>query len=311
MLDKRDIEPEAEEILPRAKTRRPPIESSHLAPAVRALEERARTVRLHILNMIHRAGSGHAGPSLSIADILVALYFARLRHDPKQPAWRDRDRLILSKGHAAPALYATLAEAGYFPVEDLLNLRRMESPLQGHPELGTPGVDVMSGSLGQGLSIANGIAMAGRLDGKTYRVYVLLGDGECDEGQVWEAAMTASHYKLENVVVIVDCNNMQSDGSTEQIKSKKPLAEKWKAFGWRVFEINGHDFYDILLTLDEALEVKGRPKAIIAHTVKGKGVSFMENNGDFHSGALSEQIFERASIELGHPVKSSGSERSR
>jgi len=250
------------------------------------LQGKARCLRCHIIGMTATAGSGHPGGSLSSADIVAALYFGVLRHDPDRPQWEDRDRFVLSKGHAAPVLYAALAESGYFPRELLYDLRKCDSPLQGHPDMGLlPGVEASTGSLGQGLSIANGMALAGRLDGKDYRVYVLLGDGEVDEGQVWEAAMAASHYKLDSVTAILDRNRQQIDGWTRDVMSLEPLADKWRAFGWHVLEADGHDMEAILEALTTAQQVKGRPSIVIAHTTKGKGASFMENNLRFHGNA--------------------------
>ena len=266
--------------------------------AIRELEDKARKIRRHVINMIYVAGSGHPGGSLSCVDILTALYFHIMHHNPLEPEWTDRDRFILSKGHAAPALYATLAEAGYFPVGELPSLRKIESMLQGHPDRKVPGVEFSSGSLGQGLSIASGIALAGKLDKSVYRVYTLLGDGECDEGQVWEAAMLASHYKLDNLVAIIDRNGLQIDGLTEKIMRLEPLAGKWRAFGWHVIEIEGNKIEGIITALDEAKSIRGRPTAIIAHTFKGKGISFMEWIGAFHGRALNKEEMEKALEEL-------------
>lgn len=235
-------------------------------------------IRKNILRMIGEAGSGHLGGSFSAVEVLAVLYFLRMRHDPKNPGWEGRDHFILSKGHAAPALYAILAEAGYFPMSELSKLRESNSILQGHPHNKTPGIDAVSGSLGQGLSVANGMAMAAKMDGTDSRIYVLLGDGELDEGQVWEAAMTAAHYGLDNIVAIVDRNWFQLSGRTEDIKALEPLAEKWRAFGWNVLDIDGNDPEQILSALEESDLRKGMPTVIIARTTKGKGVSFMEGN---------------------------------
>ena len=236
--------------------------------------------------MTAAAGSGHPGGSLSAADIIAALYFRVMRHDPHNPQWEDRDRFVLSKGHAAPALYAALAESGYLPRQMLHGLRKRESPLQGHPHMSSlPGVEASTGSLGQGLSIANGMALAATLDGRDYRVYCLLGDGELDEGQIWEAAMAAAHYRLDGVTAIVDRNRQQIDGSTEDVMGLEPLADKWRAFGWQVLEANGHDMEAILEALAAAASVEGRPTVIIAHTIKGKGASLMEGNLYFHGNA--------------------------
>ncbi len=250
---------------------------------IRELSLKANAVRRHIIEMVYAAGSGHPGGSLSATDIIVALYFKLMNYDPENPKWEDRDRFVLSKGHAAPALYATLAELGVFPVEELLTLRKVGSRLQGHPDMRKlPGIEASTGSLGQGLSIANGMALAAKLDRKLYNVYVMLGDGEIEEGQVWEAAMFASHYKLDNLIAFLDRNRLQIDGETEQVMSIEPIADKWKAFGWEVREINGHDFKEIVDAVDWAKEVKGKPVMIVAHTVKGKGVSFMEGSVHFH-----------------------------
>lgn len=260
----------------------------------------ARRVRRHIVRMIGEAGSGHPGGSLSCADILVALYFGALRIDPRRPEWSERDRFVLSKGHACPALYAVLAERGFFPLDDLWTLRRLGSPLQGHPDMRkTPGVEASTGSLGQGLSVGLGMALAARLDRADWRVYVLLGDGEIQEGQVWEAAMAAAHYRADNLTAIVDWNGLQIDGPNDQVMSIRPLAEKWRAFGWEVREIDGHDFAQILAGLAWAREVKGRPAILLARTVKGKGVSFMEGQVDWHGKAPSREEMERALAELG------------
>jgi transketolase len=248
----------------------------------------AKRLRRHIINMTGKAGSGHPGGSLSSADIVTALYWKVMRHKPADPQWIDRDRFILSKGHAAPLLYAVLAECGYFPVTELTTLRQMDSRLQGHADrTATPGVEMSSGSLGQGLSFAIGVALAGRLNSQSYRVYALLGDGECDEGQVWEAAMAAAHFKVDNLVAIVDNNGLQIDGWNCDVMNLEPLNKKWEAFGWHVIEVDGHDFTQLLDAFEQAKSIKGQPTVIIAHTVKGKGVSFMENNVDFHGKAPS------------------------
>jgi transketolase len=263
------------------------------------LEKMARQLRRDVITMIATAGSGHPGGSLSAADIVTALYFKAMRHDPKNPQWPDRDRFVLSKGHAAPILYAALAECGYFPVEELSTLRKLGSRLQGHTDRTlTPGVEMSAGSLGQGLSYGIGMALAGRLDKRDYRVYVLLGDGECDEGQVWEAAMFAPHHRMDNITAIIDHNDLQLDGRVCDIMALEPLTDKWRAFNWHVLEINGHDMKEILQALKKAGEVKGKPTVIIAHTIKGKGVSFMEGNVDFHGKAPNPQQTEQALKEL-------------
>jgi transketolase len=267
--------------------------------SISELEGIARKLRRHVINMIATAGSGHPGGSLSAADIITSLYFDIMKHDPADPHWPDRDRFILSKGHAAPILYAALAESGYFPLDWLTTLRKTGTCLQGHTDsLLTPGVDVSAGSLGQGLSIGIGMALAARLDNKDYRTYVLLGDGECDEGQVWEAAMFAPNYKLDNLIAIVDFNTLQLGGFTRDIMNLEPFIAKWAAFKWEVIEINGHDMQQIIDALRQAMTVKGKPTVIIAHTIKGKGVSFMENNVDFHGKAPNKSETEIALKEL-------------
>jgi transketolase len=267
--------------------------------SVPELEKIARHLRRHVVSMIATAGSGHPGGSLSATDIITALYFNVLQHNPQNPHWPDRDRFILSKGHAAPILYATLAECGYFPIEELSTLRQLGSRLQGHTDRNlTPGVEMSAGSLGQGLSIGIGIALAGRLDKCDYHVYVLLGDGECDEGQVWEAAMFAAHHNVDNLTAIVDYNAIQLDGRVCDIMGLEPLTDKWRAFNWHVLEIDGHNINQILEALQKAKATRSKPTAIIAHTIKGKGVSFMENNVDFHGKAPSAQELETALKEL-------------
>jgi transketolase len=257
------------------------------------------TVRKHIIRMLGEAGSGHPGGSLSAVEIVTALYFHVLRHDPRRPDWPDRDRFILSKGHGVPVQYACLAEAGYFPVEELKTLRKINSRLQGHPVKGTvPGIEASTGSLGQGLSIALGHALAGKLDGKDYRVYVMIGDGESDEGQIWEAALFGAHHKLDNLVAILDYNKIQLDGRLEEILELAPLADKWRAFGWHVLEIDGHDLAAILAAFAEAERTKGKPSILIAHTIKGKGVSFMEDDVEWHGIAPNAEQVERALAEL-------------
>jgi transketolase len=250
------------------------------------LEAMAKKLRRHIIEMIGRAGSGHPGGSLSAADIVTCLYFNVLHHDPVNPKWPDRDRFILSKGHAAPVLYSALAECGYIPVESLSTLRKIDSILQGHADSHhTSGVELTAGSLGQGLSFSIGVALAGRLNAKTYRVYTLLGDGECDEGQVWEAAMAAAHFKVDNLTAIVDNNGLQIDGWNKDVMNLDPFNDKWQAFGWHVIDIDGHSIPQILEAFKAAQSVKGKPSVIIAHTIKGKGVSFMENQAGFHGKA--------------------------
>lgn len=260
----------------------------------------AQKLRQHIISMTCAAASGHPGGSLSAADIVAVLYFHVLKHDPKNPAWPERDRFVMSKGHAAPVLYAALAEAGYFPVPYLKTLRRLGSSLQGHIDmLALPGIEMSTGSLGQGLSTANGMALAARLDKKNYRVFCLLGDGECQEGQVWEAAMTSSHYKLDNLTAIVDSNKHQIDGRIEDIKNLEPLADKWRAFGWEVLICDGHNPRILIDAFSQAAKVKGRPTMIIANTLKGKGVSFMEARPlDYHGKAPTQEEEAKALKEL-------------
>jgi len=263
------------------------------------LKEVAKMLRRHVITMTATAGSGHPGGSLSAADIITALYFKVLRHNPENPRWQDRDRFILSKGHAAPILYAALAETGYFPVAELATLRKLDSRLQGHTDRNlTPGVEMSSGSLGMGLSFAIGVAMAARLDSKDYRTYVLLSDGECEEGQTWEAALSAAHFKLDNLTAIVDCNGIQLSGWTREVMNLEPFAQKWQAFGWHTIDIDGHDFDQILSAFQGTEMVKGKPTVIVARTIKGKGVSFMENNAAFHGKAPTREEAEKALKEL-------------
>jgi transketolase len=252
------------------------------------LDAVARGCRVQIIRMLTHAGSGHPGGSLSVIDLLVAIAFGRLRHDPRRPDWADRDRIVLSKGHAVPALYTVMARAGYFPEEQLITLRKLGSPLQGHPDrVALPGIEAATGSLGQGLSIACGLALGLKLAGSPARVYCILGDGEVQEGQVWEAAMSAPKlgqpdHPLDNLTVIVDYNKIQLDDFTAKILDLEPLVTKWQGFGWPVLEIDGHDLAQIDKALDQAEATRGRPTLIVAHTVKGKGVSFMENNPEWH-----------------------------
>ena len=279
----------------------PGVDRAMLARAlsVPEMEAIARRLRRHIVSMTGKAGSGHPGGSLSAVEIVTALYFRVLRHNPKEPSWPQRDRFILSKGHAAPLLYATLAECGYFPVEYLSTLRRLDSCLQGHTDRTlTAGVEMSAGSLGQGLSFAIGVALTARLNLQDYRVYVLLGDGECDEGQVWEAAMAAAHFKVDNLVAIIDNNGQQIDGWNRDVMNLDPFDKKWQAFGWHVIEADGHSFSQLMAAFEQARLIKGKPTVIIAHTVKGKGVSFMENNLDFHGKAPTAAEVEIALKEL-------------
>jgi transketolase len=258
-----------------------------------------KRLRRDIVTMIAKAGSGHPGGSLSAVEIVVSLYWKILRHKPADPAWKDRDRFVLSKGHAAPVLYAALAECGYFPKAELDTLRKIDSHLQGHADrTATPGVEMSSGSLGQGLSFAIGSALAGRLDKAPWRVYALLSDGECDEGQTWEAAMSTGMFKLDNLTAIVDNNGIQLSGFNKDIMNVDPLTKKFDSFGWHVIEIDGHDLKQVFNALNIAKTIKGKPTAIIAHTIKGKGVSFMENNVDFHGKAPNAEQLEQALKEL-------------
>ena len=263
------------------------------------LQRMANKLRLHVVEMTYAANSGHPGGSLSAADIISALYFKVMRHDPKNPNWEDRDRFILSKGHVAPVLYAALAESGYFPVEDLITLRQLGSKLQGHPVRGkVPGVEMSTGSLGQGLSMSCGIALAGKMDGKDYKVYCMLGDGELQSGQNWEAAMFAANYKLNNLIAIVDRNRLQICGDTEEVMSLEPLVDKWMEFGWDVIETDGHDIDKVVAAFEEAKADRDSPVVIIFNTVKGKGVSFMENNPGFHGKACNATEYKQAVEEL-------------
>lgn len=259
----------------------------------------AKKLRRDIITMIGTAGSGHPGGSLSAVEILTTLYFRFLRYNPAEPEWKDRDRFILSKGHAAPVLYATLCAAKYLPQEELCTLRKIDSRLQGHPECRiTPGVEMSAGALGQGLSFAIGVSLAGKLNGQDYRTYVLLGDGECDEGQVWEAAMAAAHFKLDKLIAIVDNNGIQLDGWNKDIMNLEPLSKKWQSFGWHVIEADGHDISELTTAFENAWQVSSQPTVIIAQTVKGKGVSFMENNPDFHGKAPNAEEMKIAMREL-------------
>ncbi len=263
------------------------------------LKEIAKKIRINTLLQIAIAQTGHLGGSLSIVDIITVLYFEKMKIDPKSPKLKDRDRFILSKGHAAPALYATLAERGFFQKNELLNLRKYGSILQGHPDMKkTPGIDMSSGSLGQGLSIAVGMALGAKLDKKPYKIYVILGDGEVQEGQVWEAAMSATHYNLNNIIAILDYNKLQIDGSVKEVMNIDPIDKKFESFGWNVIAINGHDFEDIRKSIDRARCSIMKPTIIIACTIKGKGVSFMENNCQWHSTVPNKSQLEEALKEL-------------
>lgn len=264
------------------------------------LQEIAKRIRVNIVKMLEKSQSGHPGGSLSAVEILTALYFKEMEIDPKNPRWEDRDRFVLSKGHATPVLYGTLAERGFFPKEELDSFRKIDSMLQGHPDMkDTPGVDMTTGSLGQGLAAANGMALAGKLDNKDYRVYALIGDGESQEGMIWEAAMLASHNKLDNLTVFLDYNGLQIDGKNEDIMNIDPIDEKFKSFGWNVMSIDGHSFDQILDAIEKAKNTKGKPSIIISKTIKGKGVSFMEDQVGWHGKAPSQEEANKALEELG------------
>lgn len=263
------------------------------------IQKKANILRLDVIEMTTAAKSGHPGGSLSAADLIAALYFRVLKHDPSNPQWESRDRFILSKGHVAPVLYAALAESGYFPKDDLKTLRKLGSKLQGHPVRGkVPGVEMSTGSLGQGLSMSCGIALAGKLDNKGYNTFCLLGDGELQSGQNWEAVMLAHHYGLNNLIAIVDRNRLQITGNTEDTMSLDPLPEKWRAFGWNIIIVDGHNIRQIIEALNKAKASKKNPTVIIMNTVKGKGVSFMENNADFHGKACNAEEYAKAVNEL-------------
>lgn len=267
------------------------------------LKETAKNIRINIIKMLEKSQSGHPGGSLSAAEILSTLYMKEMNIDPKNPNWEDRDRFVLSKGHAAPVLYAALAERGFFDPKELDYLRKTNSMLQGHPDMkGTPGVDMTTGSLGQGFSAANGMALAGKIDKKDYRVYVLLGDGECQEGLVWESAMLSAHYNLDNITVFLDYNGLQIDGTNEEIMDIEPIDEKFEAFGWHVIKIDGHSVEEIVDSIEEAKNTKGKPTIIIAKTQKGKGVSFMEDQVGWHGKAPSTEEAIRAIEEIGGVV---------
>ena len=266
---------------------------------IQELEKKAIEVRKGIIEAVYSGKSGHPGGSLSIADILTVLYFNEMNIDEKNPKWEDRDRLVLSKGHCSPALYSCLANRGFFEVEKLKTFRNINSNLQGHPDMNkVPGVDMTTGSLGQGLSSANGMAIAGKMNNKNYRVYCILGDGEIEEGQIWEAAMASNKYELDNLCVIVDNNNLQIDGTIEEVMSSYPIDEKFRSFGFEIIKINGHDIDEILKAFEVAKNVKGKPTCIIAKTIKGKGISYMENQVGWHGKAPNEEQYKLAMKEL-------------
>ncbi len=271
------------------------------------LEITAYKIRKHVLDAVHSASSGHPGGSLSIAEIMSVLFFDEMNIDPKNPKMADRDRFVMSKGHCAPALYGTLAERGFFPKEDIKTFRQADSYLQGHPDMkGVPGVDMSTGSLGQGICVANGMALAGKLDNKDYRVYAVLGDGELEEGQVWEAAMFAAHYKLDNLTAFVDLNYLQIDGDIRQVMNPTPVDKKFEAFGWNVISIDAHNVEEIRNAIDTAKTVKDKPTVVIANSVKGKGVSFMENNAAWHGSAPNDEQYEQAMKELDEAIAKIG-----
>ncbi|MBI2987808.1 MAG: transketolase [Deltaproteobacteria bacterium] len=266
---------------------------------VEKLKAIAKELRIDIIRMLAEAGSGHPGGSLSCIDILVTLFFHRLRHRPADPNWADRDRFVLSKGHCVPALYAVLAKAGYFSRDELLSLRKLNSRLQGHPDRHRlPGIEASTGSLGQGLSVALGMALAGKTSRKDYRVYCMISDGECQAGQIWEAAMAAPKFKLDNLCVLLDYNKIQLSGAVREIMNLEPLLNKWRAFNWNTLEIDGHDFHAIIQALDDAERAKERPTLILCHTTKGKGVSFMEGKWEWHGKAPNREEGERAIQEI-------------
>ncbi len=268
---------------------------------IKNLEKKANIIRRYIIEMISNAEGGHIGGALSIADIMAVLYFHILKIDPGNPEWEDRDRVVLSKGHASAAWYAALAERGYFPKEELLTFDHINSRLQGHPDMNkTPGVDMSSGSLGQGISVALGMALAARYLKKTYRTFVILGDGETQEGQVWEAAMLAANYNTDNLIAILDYNKLQLYGETNAIINIEPVIEKWRVFGWNTIEINGHRINEIVQALEEAVKFDGKPTIVVGHTIKGKGVSFMENKVEWHSLAPTKEQAKQALKELGY-----------
>lgn len=265
---------------------------------IQVLRAKALLIRREILETLHRAGSGHPGGSLSAVEILLSLYHYKMNHRPKDPHWDDRDRLIVSKGHITPGVYVVLADSGYFPKEELKTFRKFNSRLQGHVHTKVPGVEFNTGSLGHGLSVANGVALGAALLQKDFRVYCLMGDGELQEGSVWEAAMAAAHYKLDHVCAIVDYNKVQENGPVNTIKNLEPLIEKWRSFGWHAIEVDGHDFQKLFSALDEAAGVQDKPSVIIAHTVKGRGVSFMEGSSKWHGKAPNTEQLAKALEQL-------------
>ncbi len=266
---------------------------------IQQLQEISKKIRINILHMLTLSGSGHTGGSLSATDIATAIYFSKMKFDPSNPSWNERDRFIMSKGHAAPLIYALMAEAGYFPIETIDTLRKVESPLQGHPCCQKlPGIEVSTGSLGQGLSVANGMALGLRLDNNPARVYCIMGDGEIQEGQVWEAAMTSAHYNIDNLCAVIDSNELQIDGAVEDVMGIQPIHDKWEAFGWHAINIDGHDMESIITALDEAENTKGKPTVIIANTTKGKGSVLFEDKVEFHGVTPTKEEFDQAVKEI-------------
>jgi len=272
-------------------------------PNIKTLKKKAIQVRKDIITMLYHAGSGHPGGSLSLVEILVTLFYYNLRYNSKRPSWKERDKVLLSKGHGCPALYAMLADRGYFSRRELITLRKMGSRLQGHPQLGLPGIEISSGSLGQGLSIANGMALANKMDGIDSRIYCIMGDGETNEGQVWEAAMTSAHYHLDKVCAIIDYNKLQIDGHCCDVKDMGEYDAKWKSFGWEPIDVDGHNPKKLMDAFDKAAKVKRKPQVIIAHTIKGAGVSFMEDQVQWHGVAPKKHECEKAIAELEGELK--------
>lgn len=265
---------------------------------INVLKKLACDFRKEILEMIAQAGSGHPGGSLSAVEILIALYYYKMNHKPDNPCWPMRDRFIMSKGHASPVVYVTLANSGYFPKEELMTFRKLGSRLQGHVHIGVPGIELSTGSLGQGLSVANGMALGAKIRKVNFKIYCVLGDGEIQEGQVWEAAMTAAHHKLDNICAILDNNGVQENGPVDEIKNEQPLVDKWRSFGWQVIEVDGHNFAELIMALDTFDTIKGKPTLILAHTIKGKGVSFMEGQAKWHGKAPNKEQLASALAEL-------------
>ena len=271
---------------------------------IRELSIIANKVRKHTLTAVYSANSGHPGGSLSIAEVLTLLYFEKMNIDPKKPKMENRDRLVLSKGHTSPALYGVLAERGFIPADDIKTFRKTDSYLQGHPDMKhIPGVDMSTGSLGQGVSAAGGMALAAKIDNKDYRVYAILGDGELEEGQVWEQAMFAAHYKLDNLTIFVDFNGLQIDGDIKKVMNPTPIDKKFEAFGWNVLVVNAHDFEELSDAIEKAKECKGKPTAIIMESIKGKNVSFMENKAEWHGSAPNKEQYEQGIKELDEILK--------